>query len=384
MADWDIERPLREQIAGQDAFWQQFDQALAAGRLPHAILLQGPVGIGKLAMAMAVAQEVNRLPDAPEKDKKALRQIAELKHPDIHIVYPIYSKKVGGKSQTVDDFLPDLRTATAENLYLDPAGWAASLGDKAKQLKIYIHDMRQLQQKVQLRPYQARLKVVMIWQADLMNVQAANAFLKLLEEPPDDTLLVLTIDSGSELLATISSRVQRYQLMRMQPDGIKEVLQTQFDVGAEQAQQAAHLADGSLTHALELARHTQSDMITRVRDWLRLCYKGDLKAIQGEAQAFNRKSKEEQQVYLQVAMSTIRNAALHLFAAQDIALESPADAQFSENFHRIFNPDAVSRAVQALEDAGFHLRRNANASMVFSSLSLRLHRAMRKIPEPVI
>ena len=161
------------------------------------------------------------------------------------------------------------------------------------------------------------------------------------------------------------------------------MLTSQFEVSEQQAEQAALLADGSLTRALELARHTRKDLTDNVRGWLRLCFTGELKGIQAMAQDFNRQPKEEQLVFVQFALNSIRNAALHLWSATDIALETPTDAQFSANFHKVFTGQSITLAAQALEDAEFHLRRNANATMVFTALSLRLHRAMNKLREPV-
>jgi DNA polymerase III subunit delta' len=193
-------------LYGHEALRQRLLAALARGALGQSLLLQGSAGVGKQRVALWLAQVlVCERPDPPCGECRHCRYALALTHPDILWCFPRPRLKDG--DATAEEVRADLAAGTAERLaasglYAPPSGTEA----------LYVSTIRALVQMASVTPALARRKVFVIGDADRMVPQegadqAANAFLKLLEEPPSDTWIILTTSAPGALLPTIRSRV---------------------------------------------------------------------------------------------------------------------------------------------------------------------------------
>jgi len=213
-----------QELIGQADSGQRVREALQHNRLAHAIMLTGPAGVGKLAFANAIAQYVNCL-NPTENDScgkcSSCIKIRKAIHPDLRFVLPIISKTEGGKRYLTQDYFAQFRAPFVEDPYFSFSQWQQTLGGESKQLFISVNEIRELKRNVFLKAFEAKYKVVIVWQAELINREGANAFLKLLEEPPDKTLIIMTCSDPTRLLTTINSRCQRIPLHRIPKAEIK-------------------------------------------------------------------------------------------------------------------------------------------------------------------
>lgn len=369
-----------QDLVNQQNARASFAQSVRSNRLSHALALKGPPGAGKLPFALAAAQFANCLQPL-ESDScgecASCRKFAQLAHPDLYLVFPYFSKTVAGRASNSEDFMDAFRARFTERPYMSAGAWAGALEAENKQLMIPIHEIRALKSKVYYKAYEAKYKIIIVWQADKMRQEAANAFLKLLEEPPDETLIFLTTDDPTQLLPTIRSRCQFLTLGRLPSEDIRQYLTAKHGLASAAAEETALMADGSLARALEILQHSDESFSKEFIEWMRMCYEGLMVKFMEWTDRFARNNKEYHKLFLAFALQKTRDALLYRYGAEQLALNSGAEREFLRKFSQFLDAGKIERMQSALEDAGFHIARNANANLTFLNLSLNLHEIMR-------
>ncbi|MDR1921313.1 MAG: hypothetical protein LBS31_06160 [Candidatus Adiutrix sp.] len=197
---------------------------IAGGRLPHALIFTGPRGAGKRSLGLALARALNcENPDAADRPCGQCPPCLKIDR-GVH---------------------PDVRT-------LAPSG-------RSRQIKM--EDVQALRAETAFRPYEGRAKVFIVSEADRLNSDSGNALLKTLEEPPPDSILILTSASESEVMATIVSRCLRLRLPPLAYDLMLSAIEEKRDLTGPVAGLLAVLAAGALGPALNL------DPDETWRDW---------------------------------------------------------------------------------------------------------------------
>lgn len=367
-------------IIGQEAAKEKVHEAIKRERLAHALLLTGPAGVGQLAFANAIAQFVNCL-DPLEKDScgkcSNCIKIQKAIHPDVRFILPIISKTEGGKRYLSADYHDRFREPFAQDPYMTYPQWQRSLGGENKQLFISVHEIRALKRGIYLKAFEAPYKVVIVWNAEQINTEGANAFLKLLEEPPDKTLLILTCSDPGKLLTTINSRCQRIPLSRIKNEQIKTYLQEVKEVEASLAEELSNISEGSISIASEYQSEHNLEMGELYANWLRAVYTGQFDKISEQIEKVYQENKEFQKLFIALAVKKMRDSLLYHVGLPQLALVTEAEKGFQEKFSKVVNPAKVELISRELEDSYRYLSGNANAQMILTDLSLNMHRIMR-------
>ena len=369
------------EIIGQAALKGRLRDTIERGRLSHALLLTGPEGVGQLALAVALAQYVNC--ESPTDEDScgqcaSCKMIAKGAHPDLHFVLPVISSTVGGKPVLTEAYLDTFREQFFQNPYLTAEQWKEALDSANKQLFISVHEMRALKRSLALKAFGAKYKVAIIWGAESIRTEGANAFLKLLEEPPERTLLLMTCSDPSLLLPTINSRCQRLQLERISNEEIKAYLKDDRALPDARAAELAAISEGSLGNALAFLGEANQTMQQLYSDWLRAIYTGRYDKIQSQLAPVLKGSKEFQKMFLQFAQKKIRDGLMFSLGVESLALSTPSERDFQQNFSRLLNADKVERILTQLDASRKHIAGNAHAQMEFTALSLRLNQILRE------
>lgn len=356
-------------------------ETIRSGRLAHALLLTGPSGIGKLAFATALAQYVNCLQpidgDSCGRCNSCLK-ISKAAHPDLRYILPVISKLNAGKRMLSADFFEEFRKEFTADPYYSFETWQRSLGGDNKQLFISVHEIRDLKRSIYLKAFEAQYKVVIVWNAEYINIEGANAFLKLLEEPPDRALILMTCSDPSQLLTTINSRCQRLQLRRISTPAIQGYLTERHQLDPAHALDIAQVSEGSLGSANEYLSESNLNLSKRYVDWLRAIYLGDYQKITDQTEPLARESKEYQKLFLMLAMRKLRDSYLYHLGTPQLALVTGDEQAFHEKFSQLMDTDKVARMAREMERSLNYLSGNAHAQMVFSALSLRMHGILRE------
>lgn len=243
-------------VYGYEPLLNRLEGSLASGRFPQATLFVGPEGVGKQRLALWCAQGLlcDRGPGRPCEQCDTCRQVAALGHPDLHWFIPIVRPRSGDQDKQVEEveqlLAEALAARRAEPLYRPPEPMASHP----------LASIRLLQRRVHLRPFAARRKVIILGNAERLVVQeasqeAANALLKVLEEPPEDTFLILTAREARALLPTIRSRLVPVRISGVGDDAVRQFLKTEVDPSprGRALEQRVLLAQGSIGRALVAA-----------------------------------------------------------------------------------------------------------------------------------
>lgn len=354
-------------------------RALDRERIAHAYLFHGAHGVGKRAVALAFAQALECRQDGPNPCGACppCRKVDRMVHPDVHVLFP-YPK---GTDEA------DI-AARIQRLGEDP--YAAidyvrrpSLSDPSetsnKQVMYHIdrvHD--DLLRPMSFKPLEGRYKVALLTDVEHMNESAANAFLKLLEEPPPRTVFILTTSRPDQLLPTILSRCQQLRFDPLAPDAIETALRARRDLDPDRAAMLARMADGSFSHALDLAENEELlESRALVLDFFRAAYTQRIDPLDDLVNQIAAKGRERVKGMLRLMLRWIRDLMLYRTLGDEAPLvnvdQREAAARFCDNL-----PDArLDAMAQLVEEAIELVGRNVRLGLVLMVLAHKLGRAMR-------
>lgn len=376
-------------VVGHEPVRAALARARGSGTLPAALLIMGPRGIGKQRLALWLAQRV-LCREAPEGEPcgscRNCRRVLRLEHPDLHWFFPVVRPK-GVSADKLGEALEEARHQRLAELREAPVQSSHSEEPAA----IYLAAAQELRRKARSRPAESGEQLFLIADAETLvpqesSPEAANALLKLLEEPPSDTRFILTSSEPGRLLDTIRSRTVPLHLSPLSLDATTAFL---VERGAEReaAEKAARLSGGSIGMALgflpeEDGSHGPLDLLRRrAFELLRAGLSGN--AGDGYALALDFKVSGARGLVplLDFLDIWIRDLAAVAAGAPEGVVNADAlkylqDAARSRQLH----PAAVSEAVASVEEARREARGNVNPQLIVAGLVGRLQRALLASP----
>ncbi len=354
-------------------------------RFPHTVLLSGKTGYGALFAAWRLAE---KLLCAPEYDA-CIQQVRHLSHPDLHFVFPTATTKKISKDPSATDFTDEWRAFFSAHPFGSYAEWMDFMGATDKKGEIRVKDALDLIHRANLYPVAGTNKVFIIWLAERMNLNAANKLLKLLEEPPEDAYFILTTENEAQILPTILSRCQIFPVPKI-PNAEMERNLEQFVIeDRAHLKEIVRLAGGDWNLAMKY--HEDEDPNKPFKEnfvkWVRIAYsaRNNPKAIV-ELKEWAEQLAGEGNAYrvnfLRFAMEIFRQAYLEKTGAGDLTYLRFDEQNFRlERFAPFVHAGNVEDFYRALNDAVYHLNRNANPKITLLDLSIKLTRLLHK-PEP--
>lgn len=363
-------------IIGQEEVKQHLLRQLRENKLPHAIMLCGPKGAGKLPLALAFAQML--LCQHPTEEGACGHcsdcQMTSLwAHPDLHFSFPVYKAKTTDKPVS-DDYLPQWREQINRSPYFDIEDWLEDIGAENQQIVIYVQESDNLQRKLALKASQGGRKVVVIWLPERMNEQTGNKLLKLIEEPPTGTHFLLVSQEPDLVLGTIQSRVQRINVPALPEEVISEALQVRHSMPEEDAKLLAHIAQGSYTEALKrMQRDSEQKMFFDLFvQLMRHSYARRIKEMQQWALAVSELGRERQKRMLEYFQQQLRENYIYNFHQPQINYLGREEENFSSRFAPFITGRNVEGIMNELGDAARDIAQNVNPRMVFFDLALKM------------
>lgn len=347
----------------------------------HALLFAGKQGAPIIPMALAYATYLNcenRLKDDSCGVCPSCLKNQKFIHPDLHFVYPVSSTKniTDEKKIISTTFIKEWRSFLNDSLYNDVEEWSNYFGSN-KQVQIRRQESREIVKNLSLKTFEGKYKIMMIWLPELMHPTSANGILKILEEPPADTIFILMTHQEDRLLSTIISRTQRFYIPLFSDAELVHILNEDYQVPKEQAHQLAHLADGSLHEALRLSQQTVNNHQQMFAEWMRECYKGNFSALVSRADEFHMLNKVAQKSFLQYALNMVRETLLLNAQANELNRSSGDAMAFIENFSKALTPDKAEKIIHFINEGYRHVERNASAKIMFLDLSIMIAKQIR-------
>jgi DNA polymerase III subunit delta' len=364
---------LFKQIIGQQHTKAQMLNMLQSDRVAHALMFTGPEGSGNLPAAFAFIQYLfckNKTDNDSCGTCASCLKTGKLIHPDMHLVFPIAKSK---DVKSSNDLIKDFREAILETPYLTMNDWFGYLNAENKQPIIPAEEANDILKKLSYTSYEGGYKTMLIWQPEKMNAEAANKLLKILEEPPDQTLFLLVCNHPEQLLSTIISRVQQLPFYKLETEEISNALIQEFECLPHAAKQAALLSDGSYREAQLLLSHNDGSaaILKTFRTFMLVALKFDApKAILWIDE--NAKiGREKQKQFLHYGLEIFRDCLMLNFGSVDLVRHSGEEKEFIEKFARFIHQRNYERLLEEFNTAYYHVERNANPKILFMDLVMK-------------
>ena len=364
-----------EQVIGQKEAKERLLQLVEEQRLPHALMLCGPMGSGKMALAMAFAAYLLKAnSQRPTANIEAM--LAKWEHPDLHFTYPtIKLPSMSADHKPVsDDFAREWHELIMAGPYFTMNEWLEMMGGENQQAIITAGESDALIRKLSLKSSQGGYKVSLIWLPERMNIECANKILKLLEEPPQQTVFLLVCEEPEKLLETIRSRVQRLDIKRIADEDIREALVSRRGLSEENAQRVARMANGSWLKALELLSVDSENelFLDMFQTLMRLAYQRKVKELKGWSERMVALGREKQKRFLNYFLRLIRENFIYNFQNPDLCYMSEREEGFAKNFARFINEANIIPISDLADKAIRDIGQNANAKIVFFDFALQM------------
>lgn len=369
-------------VIGQDDLKARLTDTARRGIIPHARLFCGRTGSGTFPLALAYARYLN-CSDRTDTDAcgkcHSCRQYDALAHPDLHFVFPIVADKKR-KRTVCDDYLGEWRAMLTEHTYFDLDEWLDRMETAGKQALIYAEESDQMIRKTSLRIYEAQYRVLIVWMPERMHAACANKLLKLIEEPPARTVILMVSDAPDLILGTILSRTQRLDVRPIEADALARALEQCNGLPPDAARRTAHLAHGDLLAAERSMGDDERqrlflDFFIRI---MRNAWKRDVRAMKQTADELAALSREQQRAFLAYCQHLVRENFVRRFRSDDLNYLRPDEAAFSARFSPYVNERNVFDFAAELADAERHITQNGNAKMIFFDLTLRITVLLKK------
>ena len=370
------------EVIGQEEVRDRLLQMANEGRLPHAIMLCGPQGVGKKALAIAFACYLlsKKTPSSANmfsEESSEEPMLRKLEHPDLHFTFPtIKLPSMGGDHKPVsDDFAHewhDLLMGAGPYFTMDE--WMTSMGGENQQAIITAGESDALVHKLSLKSSQGGYKVSIIWLPERMNIECANKLLKLIEEPPLQTVFVMCCEEPDRLLETIRSRVQRIDVKKLPAETICQALQQRRGVSEDAARRISRLAAGSWLNALqELQVGTENEQFLDLYiSLMRLAYQRKIRDLRKWSETLAGFGREKQKRFLQYFLHMTRECFMYNFQQQDIVYMTQEEENFARNFARFVNEANILPIYDLTNRAIRDIGQNANAKIVFFDFTLQI------------
>ncbi|HNP47612.1 MAG TPA: DNA polymerase III subunit delta [Bacteroidia bacterium] len=369
------------EVIGQQSVKQRLLQSVKEERVSHALMFLGPEGSGNLAIALAFAQYLvceNRSDTDSCGECGACIKMSKLVHPDVTFSFPVALRKEdkAGKKIKSIDCIKEFREAVLENPYLIYTSWVEYLGIENKQGLISVDEAADIISRLSLKSVESVYKIVIIWIPEKMNGSSANKLLKILEEPPENTLFFLVAEQFEQLLPTITSRIQLVKVNRIKDDDMISTLTRLHEQSPEVARRIAHRVNGNYNEALNILSNdtAESDLNQWFIAWMRACYRADIVKINELCEDFVDRQREMQKVYLEHAQQVARECLLINYADRSLVRIEGKEFEDLKRFAPFIHLENAEGFVEELNSASYHIERNANARMLFTDLSFKLHK----------
>ena len=368
-------------IKGLEEVKEALVAAVRNNHIAHAQLFAGTEGSAVMPLALAFATYLNcenKLEgDACGQCPSCLKN-QKFVHPDLNFAFPVSStKKVSGKDAVSKNFLTEWRSFLIDKPHGGLVEWAQAYGGEDKQVNISKEESRQIISTLSLKAFEGKYKIMLIWLPEYMHSAAANGILKILEEPPENTIFLLVSQAPERLLTTIRSRVQMVKVRTYTDEELKGILEEQYAVEASRATQLAHLANGNLNEALRLQDEIEDDSHAMFREWMRYCFQRDFTQLVTWSDNFQKMGKVAQKSLLAYGLSIMREVLVCSFEQPEMLRVEGEALAFVQNFSKVMDGKKIESITKAMDSAYYYLERNGSPRIVFLDLSLSIARMIK-------
>lgn len=392
---------LFRDIIGQAEVKQHLVEMVQQNRLSHALLFLGKEGSGALPLAISFAQYICSLPKESAAPAPALFGEAEIEvklpatpdaadqwmekqpsfsmasglvHPDIHFSYPVITKKPGTPPISTD-YAAEWREFIQQYKYGNVYDWLQFIDAENKQGNITTNECNDIIRKLNLKSFESGYKTLVMWMPEYLGKEG-NKLLKLIEEPPPDTLFILVAENESAILSTILSRCQLVRVPAIANSDIEKMLVEKGGLAKEQAKLFANASNGNYREALQMMQNAGEDFSSLLREWLNATVKNQPIAQVKFIEEIARLGREKQKQFLRYFTHLIEQAVRIELTGSEGEM-SATESDFARKLNKVLSMDQKQVIAEELDKAAYYIERNANAKLLFHALTIRLYHLSR-------
>lgn len=373
-------------ITGHTELKKQLAKGVDEGRISHAQLFTGESGSGALPLALAYAQYVNCTARAGGDscgECPSCRKIAELAHPDLHFVYPVNTPKGGGSQKPASDvFLPQWRELWERtNGVFDEQTWYGAIEMDNQQGLITRSEADGIIRKLSFKSFEARYKTVIVWLPEKMRAEAANALLKILEEPWERTFFLLVSAMPELLLPTVLSRTQQVAVPGIDDEDMQKHLVGKYGLDPQDAARITRLAGGNLIRARQLAgggENAREEYFELFAGLMRFSYNDKHMELLEWAENAAALGREEQKRFLQYSVRLLRESYMLNAGMENITGLWGEEQKFCANFSPFIGNHNIEKLVGEVELTLAQITQNGNPKIIFAHFALSVSKLIVK------
>ena len=388
---------LFNDIIGQQEVKTQLLELVQHNRLSHALIFLGREGSGALPLAITFAEYISLTPvsgspsaslfgDAPAaapvlpakpadadnwmQKQNGYSKIRDLVHPDIHFSYPVVTKKAGTPPVSTD-YISEWREFVKGYPYGNVYDWLQFIGADNKQGNITANECNDIIHKLSLKSFESEYKTLVMWMPEYLGNEG-NKLLKLIEEPPANTLFILVAENESQILPTILSRCQLIRIPSLETKDIEDALISRNKTDPAIARQTASVSEGNYREALQMLQHADEDWQSLLRDWLNAILKTGPVAQTKWVEEISKLGRERQKQFLRY-FNHLLEQAIRLDIMGDSFYLPEKEKDFAERLNKIATLPQQQAIIEELDKAAYYIERNANAKILFHALTIKLY-----------
>ena len=354
-------------LPGQSELLDGFSSLMAQGRMPHFLVLGGQPGCGQLIAALSLAQTLLcSNPTAPCGHCRACKRVGDLNHQDLHITFPT----IGAKAVSLD-FYAQWRDAFFENPYMNVTEWVSVIDKEGKLPNITVAECEAFEEQFSMKAFLGDKKVFVIWLPEYLGKEG-NKLLKILEEPPADSYIIMATDNESALLPTIRSRAQRYPMYLPHVDHCIEYIVRSQNVSEIEARTCLLIADNNLAQALNWSRDTESPYLELTKALFRSAYTGQTVGMMEWVEKVSTLGRDKQNAQLKYILQMLslalrmKNNVLHPVEFQNDMLD------YVFKLSNGLSEPQIEKISDLIDDAIVAVNRNANAKILMTDFIIQL------------
>jgi DNA polymerase-3 subunit delta' len=361
-------------IPGQSVAHRGILSMVARNKFPHALLIAGNEGYGTLPFALAVASFL-LCSNKQETDSCGrcanCGKTGKLEHADLHLTFPVYKEKSDSPALS-RDWIKEFRLFVQNTPFGNQQEWMQTITADVKAGIISRAECDQILHNLYLASYEGGLKIQIIWQPELLKEQA-NLLLKMIEEPPANTIILFASDNMQRMLPTILSRTQIVKLAPAPVHDMADHLSRKLNISESEAYEIAGMVEGSYGEAIRLSQHTENNIFDAVRQWFNLFATGQTSGLLAFIDEWAKKPREQQRNLLSFT-AHLFEAAWQLQHSPHSNFPAPAAVQafVGKLAQRCFSVEVMQTISKHLGTTMRNIGQNAHSKTQLLALSLRL------------
>ena len=399
-----------QEVIGQESVKEQLVKLVNNNRLSHALLFLGKEGNGSLSLALAFSQFIVCRDTAAQQLKSSLTGLfdsepvsgseysdscgicpacikaSQFIHPDIHYSYPVITRKTGEKPIS-SDYIIQWREFIKAQPYGNVYDWLQFIGAENKQGNITAEECNNINKKLSLKSFESKYKILVMWMPEFLG-REGNKLLKLIEEPPPDTLFIFIAENESAILPTILSRTQLIKIPPLFDTEVEQALVLSEGQNESKSRQISAVSEGNYREALQLLEHNDEDWQGILREWLNTILKTGPAAQVKWIEEMSKFGREKQKQFIRYFIHLLEQAVrLRVLDGHQHSGDSAVHALFTNipekerdfafRLNKMCSLSAQQAIITELDKATWYIERNANGKILFHALSIRLYHIIK-------